>query len=137
MVTVIGIWEVGYTTEQMFIEDSVWKQTLSAYNVDRFIMVRSNGAELERVSRPEQFDSMEEALATTTGERVFLTPRGVEPLDSFDHPDDVVYIFGSAVDNLESYMTPNDHRIVINTPNKTVMFGCACLPQVLFSRVFK
>jgi len=136
MITVVGMWEQGYTLEQMFIEDTVWKQTLNAYAVDRFCMVTADEI-VPGVSSPEQFASMEEALATTTGERVFLVFSGAEGatlLPDFNHPTDAVYIFGRPGNNLSSYIQPGDHRVHIETPAEIDMLACSCVAAVLYAR---
>jgi hypothetical protein len=136
VVTVIGMWEPGYTLEQTFIEDTVWKQTLSAYAVDRFIMVTYPDVRIDTVSSPEQYDTMEDALNSTTGERVFLS-YPVEwsvLLRDFTHPPDAVYVFGRPGDDLSQYIRPEDHKIHIQTTNNVDMLGCSCVAAVLYAR---
>ena len=136
MITVIGMWEQGYSQEQMFLEDTIWKQTLSAFAVDRFIMVRYPGVSLTGVSIPEQYDTMEEALASSIGERVFLTfpAASATDLSAFVHPTEAVYIFGRPADNLLQYIRPQDHRVHIFTPANVDMLACSCVSAVLYSR---
>ena len=125
MITVVGMWERGYSEEQMFIEDTVWRQTVSAFAVDRFIMIPC----------PE-YDTMQDALASTTGDRVFMCydSEGAEPLWSFIHPEDAVYIFGRPGDNLVQYMNKGNYKVHIDTPNKVDMLGCSCVAAVLYDR---
>lgn len=136
MITIIGMWEQGYTLEQTFIEDTVWKQTLAAFAVDRFVMVTYPEVYVPNRIVPEQFDTMEEALASSTGERVFLSYpiEGTVELATFVHPIDAIYIFGRPGDNLASYITKNDHKVHILTPNRTDMLGCSCVAAVLYDR---
>jgi hypothetical protein len=135
MVTVVGMWEPGYSLEQMFFEDTVWKQTLSAFAVDRFLMVTSDTIIPNR-SKPEQFPTMEDALASTEGERVFLTfaPDNALDMKSFAHPDNAVYVFGRPGDDLIQYIRPEDHRVHIDTPNNVDMLACSCVAAVLYAR---
>jgi hypothetical protein len=137
MITVVGMWEPGYTLEQTYIEDTIWKQTLSAFGVDRFCMVTYPEVELPNVSHPEQFSSIEETLASTEGERVFLTfpAEGAVSMRDFNHPADAVYIFGRPGDDLLSYIQPGDHQVHIDTPNNVDMLGCSCVAAVLYDRL--
>jgi tRNA(Leu) C34 or U34 (ribose-2'-O)-methylase TrmL len=136
MVTVIGMWEPGYSIEQTFFEDTVWKQTLSAFNVNRFIMITYNEAYIENTTNPEQYSNMEDALISTEGERVFLTfsSENALSLENFSHPEDAVYIFGRPGDNLLQYIRPQDKQVHIDTPNNIDMLACSCVAAVLYAR---
>lgn len=137
MITVIGMWEQGYSLEQTFIEDSIWKQTLNAFAVDRFVMVTYPEIYIDKVTSPEQYNTMEEALASSKGERVFLSYQiveGVVDMKDFVHPTDAIYIFGRPGDNLIRYMQPKDHKVHITTLNNTDMLGCSCVAAVLYAR---
>jgi len=136
MITVVGMWEPGYTAEQTFFEDTVWKQVLAAYGVDRFIMVGPPDVQIPGITNPEQFETMEDALATCVGQRIFLTfsDTGAVLLGSFTHPTDAVYIFGCPADNLETYIQSGDHRVHIQTPNPVDFLACSCVNAVLYDR---
>lgn len=136
MITVIGIWEPGYSAEQSYFEDTVWKQTLSAFGVDRFVMVSNENNEQLSLTNPEQYDTMEDALASCTGERVFMTFSADDATEirDFVHPTDAVYVFGCPSDNLLSYIKPEDHRVHIDTPNNIDMLACSCVAATLYSR---
>jgi len=136
MITVIGMWEPGYSAEQTFFEDTVWKQVINAYNVDRFVMVAEQDTRIANLSVPEQFNTMEEALASSTGNRVFLTfsEIGATSLRDFIHPENAIYIFGRPGDNLQRYITDNDYRVHIVTPSNIDMLACSCISAVLYAR---
>ncbi len=136
MITVIGMWEQGYTSEQTYIEDTAWKQTLSAYAVDRFVMVDYPEVHLDNVTSPEQYLTMQEALDSSVGELVFMVfdPVGAVLLQDFIHPADAVYIFGRPGDNLSSYVRDSDHKVHIATPANVDMLGCSCVASVLYDR---
>jgi tRNA(Leu) C34 or U34 (ribose-2'-O)-methylase TrmL len=135
MITVVGMWEPGYSLEQTFLEDTVWKQTLNAFSVDRFCMVKYPGVTAGEISSPEEYDTMEEALASTNGERIFMcfAQTGTN-LKDFVHPADAVYIFGRPGDDMVQYMNPEDHKIHIQTPNNVDMLACSCVAAVLYDR---
>ncbi len=136
MITVIGMWEQGYTLEQTFIEDTIWKQTLSAFAVDRFIMIDYPEVHLDNLSKPEQFSTMKDALASSEGERVFLvfSAKDATDMKDFVHPANTVYIFGRPGDNLEQYISSGDHQVHITTPNNVDMLACSCIAAVLYAR---
>lgn len=136
MITVIGMWEQGYTEEQVFFEDTVWKQTLSAFDVDRFVMVGPPDVLIPNVTIPEQYHTMDEALDSTSGQRVFLTfsPVMATLLSFYPHPKDAVYIFGNPAENLAQYIRTEDHRVHIKTPNNVDLLACSCVAAVLYDR---
>jgi hypothetical protein len=137
VITVIGIWEPGYTFEQMFIEETIWNQTLSAFGVDRFIMVCGPHQEKPAQTSPEECSSMQEALDVSVGEKVFLTfpSEGATSLKDFTHPENAVYIFGCPGENLLSYIQPEDHQVHIFTHNDVDMLACSCVAAVLYDRL--
>ena len=139
MISVIGMWEQGYTLEQTFIEDTVWKQTLNAFAVDNFCMVTYPEVEIPNISNPMQCGSLQDALDNSIGERVFLTypAEGATLLNEFVHPENAVYIFGRPAENLLDYIRPEDHQVHINTPNDVDMLACSCVAAVLYDRSVK
>jgi len=122
MITVIGMWEPGYSQEQNFLEDTIWKQTLSAFAVDRFLMVTAS--------------TMMENLNSAIGDRVFMCygSEGTETLKNFKHPQDAVYLFGIPGDNLRQYIKTDDYKVHIETPNDVDMLACSCVAAVLYDR---
>ena len=130
MVTVVGMWEPGFSDEQMFIEWRMWKQTILAFEVDRWLMVGSQGPG----GRYEAFDTVQDALDASRGDRVFMIPEAGKPLDQLDHPANVVYIFGNVNESLLSYVRPEDQIASIFTPCPADMFAAACLACVLSYR---
>lgn len=137
MVTVIGLWEdVWLDTERS--ERRLWKQTIQAFKVDRWVMVPSNGKEF---TSPTQYDTMQEALDAVEGKKIFLIPpeRVGNSLDlvKYEHPEDATYVFGNVPENLVSYIRPEDDVVSIYTPAQTDMFGGVALAAVLYDRHFK
>lgn len=139
MITVIGMWEPGYTDEQSYFENTVWNQTISCFAVDRYIMVCGEETGLKAVSKPEQYDTMDEALSTTKGKRIFLTfpIKGAKDMKTFKHPKNAVYIFGKPSDNLLKYVRKQDIKLHIFTPNNVDMLACSCVAAVLYDRMVK
>lgn len=144
MITVVGMWEESWMDHER-TERRIWKQTIQAYGVDRWIMLPKPRNRAEFTS-PEQFDSMEEALDTIQSTRVFLVPpkaaKGVPAfltlgLSVYQHPLNVAYIFGNTVDNLSKYIKTSDDVVSILTPKKVDMFAHVALGQVLYDRMLK
>lgn len=133
-VTVIGMWEPGFSESEQIIEWRMWKQTVEAFAVDRWVMVRTadnphpSAGTFERYAKIRgALNSLDESLP-----RVFLTPRGGIPLKDFVSPRDVVYVFGNAsFDPAVQLMRPQDLRVTIPTPQPIDMFAACVLPYVL------
>ncbi len=127
MITVVGMWEPGFSDEQMFMEWRMWKQTIEAFAVDRWLMV---GQGPSKCGRFEPYESMNEALALTRGKRIFLIPNWGCSLPR-DYPPEVVYIFGNTSENLKRYIREEDSVASIDTPVSADLFAACCLPLVL------
>lgn len=128
MVTVIGMWEPGFREYEQIIEYRMWKQSIAAFDVDRWCMV---GEGPDRVTSFESFDSMPEALATVTCPRFFLVPDAGQPLEKVYRPMDHVLVFGNAQESLTRYLGPTDVIAHIKTPKPVDMFAACVLPMVL------
>lgn len=128
MITVVGIWERGFSDEQMLMEWRMWKQTIEAFAVDRWIMV---GQGPSKCGRFESFDKMDDALDTTVGKRIFLVPGAFNHRIPRFYYEDPVYVFGNASDNLRKYIDKADFVVGIETPEPVDMFAACCLPLVL------
>jgi len=128
-VTVVGIWEPGFSDEQMFIEWRMWKQTVSAYAVDRWCMV---GSRHPNGGGYEAFPTMASALLALRPEddRIFLIPGAKQKGHLSNNP---AYIFGNANENLHRYVNDEagDVTVGIQTPQPIDMFAACCLPLVL------
>lgn len=136
-ITVLGLWEDAWM-ESARTERRIWKQTIQAFGVNRWVMVSGEPGEF---TSPDQYQRIEDALSSLGGERVFLiAPRsydgGIELVD-FKHPDNACYIFGDSVDNLVRYVRPKDHVVSLTTPMQSSMFGHTVLCSVLYDRLVK
>jgi len=125
MVTVVGMWEPGFNAYEQVIEYRIWKQTIGAYDVDRWIMV--GVPPNEGITSYESFATLEEALATCENVVCFQPNGEVEagaPLP-FDNP---TLVFGNIDENLAGLSVLN---LTFTTPKPVDMFACAVLPMVL------
>ena len=90
-------------------EWQLWRQLRGAFKVKRFVFV-PRVPEMDNYSF-DQFDSMEEALESCKGERVFLEPTGYQPVLAIP-TDDIVLILGnSAMSNMEHAKLDEHYKI--------------------------
>lgn len=107
MITIVTRWENSQMPEQ--VEWQLWRQLRGAFKINRIIFV-PHVPEMD-MHRIEQYDTMEEALASCTGERVFLEPKGTKRMR--DIPEgDIVMVFGDTPsDNLAYAQQGETYRI--------------------------
>jgi len=128
-ITVVGMWEPAFSEHEQVIEYRMWKQTIAAFDVRRWLMV---GKGPSRVSAFEAFDTMEKALETVDCQKVFMVPEHGQALDKVWRVNSCAYIFGNAEDNLLSYYKDSQDWIAhLETPKPVDMFAACVLPTVL------
>jgi hypothetical protein len=128
LITVVGMWEPSFSEYEQIIEYRMWKQTIAAFNVDRWIMV---GKGPECISSFEHAPTMQDALETISCQRVFMVPECGQELDRVWRVQDHSYIFGNAQENLLRYVSENDQVAHLKTPESIDMFAACVLPAVL------
>jgi len=114
MVTLLALWERGWF--DLKVESFMWRQLANAYDVEH----RLCEAILD-------FGGLQ-------GERVFLDPFKGESLDEFEHPEDVVYVFGKAEDNNHRHIQHTDGVVRICTPKPCDLFAIQAAAIVLDDR---
>ena len=128
MITVVGVWEPGFTVEQLFIEWRFWKQTIGAYQIRDWRMVGN----VPGCGAYQEFDRIEDAIADIDeSRRVFMIPAASRTVDEIEPVKDPALIFGNVSENLVRLVTPGAQSIRIPTPFSADMFAAACLPLVL------
>jgi len=127
LITIIGRWEKDWLDPK--VELFMWKQLCAAFNVDKLVMV--GVSDNPRITI-DQYETMEEALINRQGVKVFLEPTGNILLNKFKHPNDVIYIFGNAMNNNLKY---EGVKVRINTPSITDMFAVNAAAIVLADRL--
>ena len=143
MITVVARWEDGYFgfLNGRVTEWCYWEQVFISYGVDRVIFV----PKLMDARKPEQYDTLDEALANVSEPKVFFEraerARGIgrEPiyLRDFQHPEDVVYIFGSTPTHNAKWVEEDDILVSIEIPSKGDMFAITVAGIVLYDREVK
>ena len=89
---VVGVWESGFTDEQLFIEWRMWKQTISAYQIRDWRMVGN----VPGCGAYQEFDRIEDAIADIAEHRrIFLIPGARQTVDEIRAVDNPALIFGS------------------------------------------
>ena len=75
------------------------------------------------VKAVDQYDSMEEALDTCEGVRVFLEPTGTDRLEDIPLDTDIVLVMGHAGEGNKRRAKPGDLVVRIDSPGMTDMFA--------------
>lgn len=120
MVKVAGLWELGYNTP--LLELDLWQYPLREFGVGTLIMSPVTGL---RAGMLQEWHELGEALAQERSEGntvVFVDECGDTPMPEFDHPENVVYVFGKASKSaMAAYRQEGDLSVVIPTPGETGM----------------
>lgn len=122
MITIVTRWETSQMPAE--IEWQMWRQLRGAFAVKRLVFVPV--IEEMQGHGVDQYETMEEALASCTGERVFLEPDGEEYLSSHldeMHGFDVIFILGNTSLGNTALIQPGDHSYKIRTPQRTHLYG--------------
>jgi len=149
MITIVGHWDIGYhapITEQFY-----WSFPLRDFKVDEWWMSPISGIRnveghsitlKEANSYQDIFEQIDPDI-----QRVFLEPinkaQGVTKddiiwLHDFKHPNDAVYVFGSAHYNPTALKRDQDVIVTIKTiDDKGVLWGDQCAAIVLYDRMVK
>lgn len=143
MIVVAGHWELSWNTP--IKEGELWMFPLRDFGVDRWHMWPVSGiAQREKVQLIEHpnFQSILEAEAGRT--RVFVEPRNAHfkiptvMLPEFEHPKDVMYVFGSSHFNPAQYREEGDPVVTVPTLHDAgVLWPHQCLVAVLYDRLMK
>lgn len=147
MVKVVGHWEIGYNTP--IIEANYWNLVLRDFEVDTWLMspvsgIKHNEHQLITLTEFQNYDEVFEYIGEDLP-RVFLEPRTDHQnpdtiwLHDFTHPQDCVYVFGSAHYNPTLFhKRENDEVVSIKTiQDKGVLWSHQCLPITLYDRMVK
>lgn len=143
MVSILGRWEIGYhapITEQWF-----WSLPIRDFGVTDWNMTPVSGIRnREHQIELNEWDKMEDYFAANPDKkRVFIEPRTKHEnpdtiwLHEYDHPEDCVYVFGTAGYNPTKlhYREGLDDIVSIKTSHdKGVLWADQCMCIVLYER---
>ena len=124
MVTICGILEDGYEST---MEHLMWRQLKGAYGVNLVLV-------------PFHYPTMEEALDSLKGDKVFLIPpERVESQNFKDYnfpKEDVNYIFGKPGNNLVKYLKEEDDVVSLHTPNNVDLMA-VCMVGIVLNEIIR
>ena len=146
MVIVAGQWEIGYNVP--LTESYQWALPLRDFEVGTWTMnpisgIRNpEGASVDLEEYPD-YDTMLEKYSHLT--RVFFEPRTKHQnpdtvwLHEFEHPEDCIYVFGSAHYNPTlKFKREQDYIVTIKTvQDKGVLWSSQCALVALYDRMIK
>lgn len=146
MIKIAGHWEIGYMTP--IIEGYLWSLLLRDFGVKEWLMFPVSGINNNEQKRVElkEFHTLRDILKECGDlQRVYIEPRTnhYNPetiwLDEFEHPEDCVYIFGSAHFNPTiGNLRDGDKVVSIRTiHNRGVLWANQCVAIVLYDRLMK
>jgi hypothetical protein len=120
MITIVTRWETSQMPAK--IEWQMWRQLRGAFRVNRLIFVPM--LEEMRDFHADQYETMEEALASCLGARYFLEPKGEFGLSVLlPQRDASVLVLGNTDEDNLQFATSNDYTVKINTPQRTHLYG--------------
>jgi hypothetical protein len=117
MITVIVPWDEVQMPAS--VEWQLWRQLKGAFSIDRFIFV-PNVPEVANLAY-DHVDTMEEALALSTGEKVFLEAGGTKGMNDIPAGDVVLIVGNTGISNAEHAQA--DELYSINTLGVGAMYG--------------
>lgn len=147
-ISVVGAWELGYNAP--LTEAPFWSYVLREFNITDWWMWPVSGirnSEENQGVHLEERNSLPEILSEVSGTRVFVEAQskvhpvtmGSDWLHDFEHPDDAIYIFGSAYHNsaVQSW-SDGDLQLSIKTEqDRGVLWPHQCLLTILHDRMVK
>lgn len=134
MIKVAGCWELGWNTP--LLEYPLWHFPLRDFKVDEWYMTPVSGIAKNGVI--ELRNMVEVIDANRHLEPVYVDEQGEASLQDFEHPADVLYIFGKAAYSPWREHGKQGRSVRIETPQRKALLWphqCACL--VLYDRMVK
>jgi hypothetical protein len=126
MITIISRWELTQMPSEL--EWRMWAQVRGPFKISRFIFTPVV-PEMHGVNTITQYATMEEALASVPGTKMFLEPTGDKSLSdfSFGEDPDLTLILGETTMSNAHLVGPDDHAVKIKSPkHANDMYGiCA------------
>lgn len=139
MVKVAGLWELGWNTP--LAEAWLWQFVLRDFEVHDWFMSPVSGI---KVTEPGltlvEYPSIVDTLDANPEQRVFVDEAGEISLPNFEHPEDVIYVFGSAGTSPMRQRLVRESDLTVSIPtiqNAGVLWPHQCLLIVLYDRLIK
>ena len=101
------------------LEWRMWRQLRGAFKIDRFVFMPI----VDEMCNTglDQYKTVEEALESCEGHRVFLEPTGVKTLAELPMGDIVLILSNTSLNNLKYAKPEETYRI--QTPFRTHLYG--------------
>ncbi len=119
MITVVARWDSIQMEAEL--EWRIWRQIKGAFAVDRFVFVPIVSEMLTVLV--DQYDTMEEALATCKGKHCFLEQGGSDSLFEIPTFGDVTIIVGNTLADNKLSVQADDLQIEIVSAKPTSLYG--------------
>ena len=139
-IAVAGHWELSWNSP--IKEAELWNLLLRDFGVTEWHMwpvsgVKNNEWRLVNLIEHPDFNSILEANQDLT--RVYVEPSTGISLEEFEHPENALYIFGSAHFNpVLGHLRDEDKSLFIPTiQNKGALWPHQCLTTILYDRLIK
>lgn len=116
MITVVARWEQTQMPPE--VEWQLWRQLRGAFEIDRLVFVPERPE--MKAYHVDQYSTMEEALASTVGQRVFLEPTGTKGMHDIPEGDIVLITGNTDNDNLQ--FAKEDETYKIKSPRRTHLY---------------
>lgn len=134
-VAVVGIWEIGWNTP--IKELDLWEYPVRDFGVHRYYMTPVSGIVGPVIERARLEDVLEEEKDLA---RVYVDERGKEPLTTFLHPEDAIYIFGKASHSPLRSTAPRATDLSVRIPtvqDAGLLWPHQAMCLVLYDRMLK
>jgi tRNA(Leu) C34 or U34 (ribose-2'-O)-methylase TrmL len=135
-IIIAGLWELSWDTPMM--ESRHWELLKREFLVDKWLMSPVSGIKNRHVIETA---SIEESLALFPDYKVvwITEAEGGSDLESFVHPEKVIYVFGKTnFSPFANMKREGDLSIKIKTPaNKGLLLSPLCASVILYDRIRK
>ena len=130
-IEVAGLWELGWSAPMT--EATLWEYAMREFGVERLNMTPVSGVDKRWI---HEYENTEAILA----DRSHLTPVFVDEnapteLREFEHPQDVLYLFGKGTFSPFSTMAEGHLSIKIDSVKGGLMWPHQALAIVLYDRM--
>lgn len=137
LVKIVGLWELGYNTP--LIELDQWQYPLRDFSVDEFYMTPVTGIRSDYVKEIHDMAEFLDQQRNMGLQIVFVDEKGTTELQQFEHPQNVVYVFGKAsISPMQAYYKEGDQSLLIRTKfNGGLLWPHQCAVTILYDRMNK
>lgn len=130
-VGVAGAWELGYSAP--LTELDLWQHLLREFRVDHWHMTPVSGIQAPGLT---EHADLQEVIDACPYQVVFVDEAGEEPLQSFEHPKDVLYVLGKQ--SFSPFRAYGGRSVRIETPmDSGMLWPHQAIAIVLYDRQVK